>query len=83
MELNVTGEIVPNSTLDTSGTWCPEPIMLLSERIESLESGDQVQLISTDPASKRDVPKYCSAMGHHLIEQTEDNDQFEFLIQLR
>jgi len=57
--------------------------MLLSERIESLEPGDQVQLISTDPASKRDVPKYCSAMGHYLIEQTEDNDQFEFLIQLR
>ena len=74
---------MPISTLDTSGTWCPEPIMMLSECIESLEPGDQVQLISTDPASKRDVPKYCFAMGHHLIQQTEGDDQFEFLIQLR
>ncbi len=74
---------MPNSTLDTSGTWCPEPIMLLSERIESLQSGDQVQLISTDPASKRDVPKYCAAMGHLLLQQIEDADRFVFLIQLR
>ena len=57
--------------------------MLLSERIESLQPGDQVQLISTDPASKRDVPKYCSAMGHGLVQQSENDDQFEFLIQLR
>ncbi|MGD2005756.1 MAG: sulfurtransferase TusA family protein [Pseudomonadales bacterium] len=57
--------------------------MLLSEHIESLESGDQVQLISTDPASKRDVPKYCSAMGHHMAQQSEVDDRFEFLIQLR
>lgn len=57
--------------------------MLLSERIETLESGDQVQLISTDPASKRDVPKYCSAMGHGLVQQSEDADRFEFLIQVR
>lgn len=57
--------------------------MLLSERIESLKPGDHVQLISTDPASKRDVPKYCSAMGHNLVQQTEEADRFEFLIQLR
>lgn len=71
------------STLDTSGTWCPEPIMLLSEHIEASEPGSQILLISTDPAALRDVPKYCTAMGHRVQETRESDKQYEFLIQLR
>lgn len=57
--------------------------MLLSEHIESLPSESQVRLISTDPAALRDVPKYCSAMGHSVLETSEGEGAFEFLIQLR
>lgn len=71
------------STLDTSGTWCPEPIMLLSEHIERCQSGDRLHLISTDPAALRDVPKYCQAMGHQLLGQQVTDATWEFVIQVR
>ena len=71
------------SNLDTSGTWCPEPIMLLSEHLESCSSGDRVRLISTDPAALRDIPKYCQAMGHTLISHENSATDWVFLIHVR
>lgn len=71
------------STLNTQGTWCPEPIMLLSEHIEDCPSGHHIRLISTDPAALRDVPKYCAAMGHELLGTETLESEWVFLIQVR
>ena len=46
---------------------CPEPIMNLSARLASVESGQCVVFLSDDPASLRDVPKYCQAFKHSVV----------------
>lgn len=75
---------VGTKTLDTSGTWCPEPLMMISEIIEEMASGQCLQVICTDPASLRDVPKYCLALGHPLLDSKTDTDQtYRFLIQVK
>ena len=57
--------------------------MMLSERIETCASGDQLWLLASDPATLRDVPKYCAAMGHSLLEVEEGAEVYRFLIQVR
>ena len=60
--------------LDTTGLICPEPIRLLHRAIRKLSSGDRVRLLATDPSAQRDVPKFCTHLGHRLIEAQPNED---------
>lgn len=67
--------------LDTQGLYCPEPIMLLHSKIDDLNIGEQCLLIASDPATKRDVPKFCQFLGHQLVSDEEVDDVFKYIIQ--
>ena len=66
--------------LDASGLLCPEPVMLLHKKIRSMHAGECVQVLSTDPASLRDIPKFCTFLGHELIRQTCRDNVLSFVI---
>lgn len=72
-------------TLDASDLYCPEPIMLLHEKIDALEAGNSVRLICTDPTAQRDVKRFCQFLGHKLvsceISEQEQQSQWQFVIQ--
>ncbi|MGO2241963.1 MAG: sulfurtransferase TusA [Halomonas sp.] len=55
--------------LDTSGLYCPEPIMLMHNKVRDMASGQVLKVVATDPATTRDVPKFCQFLGHELLEQ--------------
>ena len=71
--------------LDTTGLICPEPIMLLHRAIRKLTSGDRVRLLATDPSTQRDVPEFCTHLGHALIKaertETSGDEAFYFVIE--
>ena len=67
--------------LDTSGLYCPEPIMLLHTKFNELASGEVLLLIATDPATTRDVPKFCQFLKHSLVHQEENQQQYRYWLQ--
>lgn len=67
--------------LDTSGLFCPEPVMLLHNKIRAMASGERVRVLATDPSTQRDIPKFCSFLGHTLLEQCAVDEQFVYLIE--
>ncbi len=67
--------------LDTSGLYCPEPIMLLHGHMDQLDAGQILLLTATDPASVRDVNKFCHFLGHALVHQQTAEAPFQFWIQ--
>lgn len=58
-----------DAVLDTTGLYCPEPIMLMHNKVRDMTSGQVLKVIATDPATTRDVPKFCQFLGHELLEQ--------------
>ena len=66
--------------LDSQGLYCPEPIMMLHARIDELESGQRLLLLASDPATKRDVPKFCQFLGHELVSACEEDQIFKYII---
>ena len=64
--------------LDTSGLFCPEPIMLLHNKLDEMQVGELLLLIATDPATTRDVPKFCQFLKHHLVYQEEDQQHYRY-----
>ena len=68
--------------IDARGLWCPEPIMLLHRAVGDLGAGQEVSLLTTDPAALRDVPKFCRFLGFNLASQVERGDHMEFVIRI-
>jgi tRNA 2-thiouridine synthesizing protein A len=68
--------------LDTTGLYCPEPIMMMHNKVRDMQPGDVLEVIATDPATVRDVPKFCGFLGHDLIHQSEAEGRYRYLIRL-
>ena len=66
--------------LDASGLFCPDPVMLLHNKVRDIEAGQLLKLVATDPSTTRDVPKFCHFLGHELLESAEIDGNFTYLI---
>ena len=67
-------------TLDATGLFCPEPVMLLHNRIRDMAEGETLLILASDPSTTRDIPKFCSFLGHALLAQEEEGGQFRYLL---
>ena len=68
-------------TLDACGLLCPEPVMMLHNKIRDINPGQVLEVIATDPSTVRDIPKFCNFLGHLLLEQAEREKTFVYYIQ--
>jgi tRNA 2-thiouridine synthesizing protein A len=68
-------------TLDASGLACPMPVVKTRLAIDKLESGQVLEVISTDRGSLSDMPAWVESVGHMLLEQREDDGRYVFLIE--
>ena len=67
-------------TLDTRGLLCPEPVMLLHQVVDEVEVGQTIAVLATDPSTVRDFTRFCSFLGHELVQHEEQDGEFHFLI---
>ena len=68
------------ATLDTQGLMCPEPVMMLHNAVRDMAAGELLQVLATDPSTQRDISRFCSFLGHELVEQHETGGIFHYLI---
>ncbi|MDC0237323.1 sulfurtransferase TusA [Gammaproteobacteria bacterium] len=66
--------------IDTRGLLCPEPLMLVRNRIRDMASDETLRIEATDPSTKRDFTNFCRFMGHQLVEASVNGDVFEYVI---
>lgn len=53
--------------LDLRGVKCPLSWAHARVRIETLNRGDEIDLLVDEPQAARDIPKAAESAGHHLI----------------
>lgn len=66
--------------LDTSGLMCPLPLLRLKKALQSMEGGQVVRVLATDPASVLDFGVFLEQAGHQMIELREETGIFFYLI---
>ncbi len=71
-----------DAELDTTGLYCPEPIMLMHNRVRDMRAGEVLKVVASDPATTRDVPKFCNFLGHELLAQEQRGDDYLYYIRL-
>lgn len=66
--------IKPDHILDAKGLCCPMPAVKTSLRLESLTAGEILDVMTTDPVSKVDLPAWCKNTGNELLGLEEEGD---------
>lgn len=69
-----------DTLLDTCGLLCPEPVMMLHNAIRDVQVGQVIRVVATDPATTRDIPKFCQFLNHVLESQEEHDGQWIYRV---
>jgi tRNA 2-thiouridine synthesizing protein A len=69
-----------NEELDASGLNCPLPILRAKKKLNTMESGQVLRIIATDPGSVKDFDAFAKQTGNTLLETTEEGDKYTFFI---
>lgn len=67
-------------TLDTTGLNCPLPILKARKALKDVAAGETLEILSTDPGSVADFEAFCRQTGNELLESSNDDSVFRFLI---
>lgn len=68
--------------LDARNLICPLPVIRTQDRVESLASGDVLEVHCTDPGALNDIPAWCRINGHRLLEALEENGEVRIRLQV-
>ena len=69
-----------DQVLDAKGLNCPLPILKAKKALKSLDSGQTLEVLSTDPGSVADFAAFCRTTGNELVEQAEEGGVWTYLI---
>lgn len=66
--------------LDAKGLACPMPIVKTKKAITELETGQVLEIHTTDKGAKNDLPAWTKSGGHELLKHEEENGVLKFWI---
>ncbi|WP_127492552.1 sulfurtransferase TusA family protein [Paenibacillus glycanilyticus] len=67
-------------TVDTKGMACPMPIVKAKKALDSLQSGQVMEVLSTDKGSINDFQAWVKQTKHELLSYEEDNGIYKFYV---
>ena len=67
MEIEELEEINPAAVVDARGCACPGPLMEAKKGIGTVDVGEVVEIRSSDPGSKSDIPVWAEMIGHEYL----------------
>ncbi len=69
--------------LDVKGLNCPMPLLKAKKALNELSAGSLLRVFATDPGSVKDFRVFSEQSGHKLLESSDDNGTFSYLLEKR
>ncbi len=66
--------------VDARRLLCPLPVIRLQDKINQIAPGDQVEITSTDPGVKNDIPAWCKINGQRIDSLVEQDNEIIFIV---
>jgi tRNA 2-thiouridine synthesizing protein A len=73
-------EITADKTLDARGLQCPMPVVKTTQEIKTIEVGQVLEVLATDPGSMADLQAWCKSTGNELLKMERGDGLFQFFI---
>jgi tRNA 2-thiouridine synthesizing protein A len=68
--------------LDARRLLCPMPVIRVQQKIDTLQVGDQIEAVCTDPGALHDIPAWAKVHGHKTIDIREENGQYIVVVEI-
>jgi tRNA 2-thiouridine synthesizing protein A len=69
-----------DQVLDAKGLNCPLPILKAKKALKDVPVGGTLKVLATDPGSVADFEAFCRATGNELVESTQHENVYRFVI---
>ena len=76
-------DIKPDETLDCRGLSCPMPILKTKKAIGKMKTGQILEVFSTDPGTKNDLPSFAKRTGHEYLGEKDDEGFTRFFLRIK
>ncbi len=67
--------------LDARGMNCPLPILKTRKALNLIDTGEILEVTSSDPGSVKDMAVFCEQTGNRLVASNEAENSYVFLIE--
>ncbi|MBO1003985.1 sulfurtransferase TusA family protein [Pseudogracilibacillus auburnensis] len=68
------------TVIDAKGLACPMPIVRTRKAMAGLESGEILEVLTTDKGSKADLTAWTASQNHEIVEASEENGIMSLII---
>lgn len=62
---------------------CPMPVIKTQNALRSMQSGEQLTVICTDPGTMHDIPAWCKVNDYILVKAEQVEGKYEFIIEVK
>jgi TusA-related sulfurtransferase len=68
--------------LDARNLMCPLPVIRAQDKIKTMQPGEHLKVICTDPGALNDIPAWCRINGHRVISTQHDEYTISVLVEV-
>ncbi len=71
----------PDQVLDARGLSCPMPILKTKKIMKEMQTGQILEIKSTDPGTANDLPSFLARSGDQLLDSQESQGFVSYYVQ--
>ncbi|MDX1823584.1 MAG: sulfurtransferase TusA family protein [Thiohalomonadales bacterium] len=68
--------------LDARRLLCPLPVIRAQDAVATMQAGERLRVVATDPGVKNDIPAWCRINGHKVEAMEEQDDEIVITIEV-
>ncbi len=78
--MTIPTDMAVDKEIDARGSFCPGPLLELIRGVKSVDVGQTVAVISSDPGSSKDIPLWIAKARHHFVGTDEADGATRFVV---
>ncbi|MCK5830739.1 MAG: sulfurtransferase TusA family protein [Methylococcales bacterium] len=69
-------------TLNAKRLLCPLPVIRTQDKVKTMNKGDVLEVVCTDPGVLQDIPAWCRINGHQLLETLSEEMEYTIILEV-
>jgi len=61
---------------------CPLPVIRTQDKVKTMQTGDILEVVCTDPGVMQDIPAWCRINGHKVLETLTDEMEYTIILEV-
>ena len=61
---------------------CPLPVIRTQDKVKTMQTGDILEVVCTDPGVMQDIPAWCRINGHNVLDTLSDDMEYIIILEV-